>query len=85
MLIRSHKTTLIQIICKHSLNSQVIFKSIKVADDTLFRNYECEWVNEGTVYSVDLTTNFIVLISVGTIIDYIRSFTSVLMINRLRN
>ena len=42
MLIRTHKTTLLQIFCKHSLNSQVIFKSIKVADDTLYR--KCEWV-----------------------------------------
>ena len=44
MLIRSHKTTRLQIFCKHSLNSQVIFKSIKVADDILYRNSECEWV-----------------------------------------
>ena len=44
MLIRSHKTTLLQIFCKHSLNSQVIFKSIKVAEDTLYRNSEYEWV-----------------------------------------
>ena len=27
-----------------SLNSKVIFKSMKVADDTFYRNSECEWV-----------------------------------------
>ena len=37
------------------------------------------------MYSVDLTTYCVVLISVGRIIDYNRSLTSVLMINRLRN
>ena len=37
MFIRSHKTTLIQTFCKHFLNCQVIFKSIRVADDTLYQ------------------------------------------------
>ena len=47
MFIRSHKTTLIQIFGKYSLESQVIFKSINVADDTLYRNSECKSVKVG--------------------------------------
>ena len=42
MLIRSHTTTLIQIFCELLLNYQVIFKGVRVADDTFFRNSECE-------------------------------------------
>ena len=34
MLIRSQITTLLQIFCELSLYSQVIFKSMKAADDT---------------------------------------------------
>ena len=34
MLIRSQKTTLLQIFCELSLYSQVMLKSIRVADDT---------------------------------------------------
>ena len=33
MLTRSQTTNLLQIICEISLHSQVIFKSMKVADD----------------------------------------------------
>ena len=44
MLIRSQGTTLLQIFCDLLLYSQVIFKSIRVADDTFKRNSECEWV-----------------------------------------
>ena len=44
MLIRSQITTLLQIFCELLLYSQVIFKSMKVADDTSKSNSECEWV-----------------------------------------
>ena len=38
MLIRSRATTLLQMFCELSLYSQVIFKSMRVADDTFWRN-----------------------------------------------
>ena len=44
MLIRSQITTLLHIFCELPLYSQVIFKSIKVADDTSKSNSDCEWV-----------------------------------------
>ena len=44
MLIRSQTTTLLLIFCELLLYSQVIFKSMKVADDTSKSNSECEWV-----------------------------------------
>ena len=44
MLIRSQTTTLLQIFYEILLCSQVIFKSMKVADDTFQRNSECLWV-----------------------------------------
>ena len=45
-MIRSQTTTLRQIFYEILLCSQVIFKSMKVADDTFQRNYECLWVNK---------------------------------------
>ena len=47
MLIRSQTTTLLQFFCELFLYSQVIFKSMKVADDTSKMDSECEWVKEG--------------------------------------
>ena len=44
MFIRSQITTLLQIFSELSLYSQVIFKSMKVADDTSGGTLECEWV-----------------------------------------
>ena len=44
MLIRRQTTTLLQIFCEISLHSQVIFKSMKVADDISRGTLECEWV-----------------------------------------
>ena len=44
MLTRSQTTTLLQIFSELTLYSQVISKSIKVADDTFQSNSECEWV-----------------------------------------
>ena len=44
MLITSQTTTLLQIFCELLLHSLVIFKSMKVADDTSKSNSECEWV-----------------------------------------
>ena len=46
MLTRSQTTTLLQIFSELTLYSQVISKSIKVADDTFQSNSECEWVKE---------------------------------------
>ena len=45
-MIRSQTTTLLQISYEILLCSQVIFKSMKVADDTFQRNSECLWVNK---------------------------------------
>ena len=44
MLIRILPTTLLQIFCKNLLYFQVIFRSMKIADDTFLGNSECEWV-----------------------------------------
>ena len=52
MLIRSQPTTLLQIFCELLLYSQVIFKSMGVADDTSKSNTECEWVNNVIAYRV---------------------------------
>ena len=42
MLISSKSTTLLQIFCELSLDSQVIVKSMRVADDTFKSDSECE-------------------------------------------
>ena len=42
MLIRCQITTLLQIFCELLLYSQVIFRSMRVADDTFRRNFECK-------------------------------------------
>ena len=44
MLNRCHTTTLLQIFSEFKLYAYVIFKSMRVADDTFQRNSECEWV-----------------------------------------
>ena len=44
MLIRRQTTNLLQIFCEISLHSQVIFKSMKVADNISRGTLECEWV-----------------------------------------
>ena len=44
MFIRILRTTLLQIFCENLLYSQVIFKRMKIADDTFLGNSECEWV-----------------------------------------
>ena len=49
MLIRSHTTTLLQIFCELLLYSQVIFKSMEVADDASKSISECEWVNHAAM------------------------------------
>ena len=46
MFIRILPTTLVQIFCENLLYFQVIFKSMKIADDTLQGNSECEWVKD---------------------------------------
>ena len=45
MFIRILQTTLLQIFCEDLLYFQVIFKSMKIADDTFLGYSECEWVN----------------------------------------
>ena len=45
MFIRILPTTLLQIFCEILLYYQVIFKSMKIADDIFLGNSECEWVN----------------------------------------
>ena len=45
MFIRMLPTTLLQIFCENLLYFQVIFKSMKLADDTFSSNSKCEWVN----------------------------------------
>ena len=37
-------TTLLQVLYEFLLYSQVIFKSMRLADDTFYRNSECRWV-----------------------------------------
>ena len=49
MLIKSQTTTLLQIYSELSLYFQVIFKSMRVADNTFYNDFECEWVNETLV------------------------------------
>ena len=44
MFIISQTTTLLQIFYELMLYSLVIFRSMRVADDTFQRNSECEWV-----------------------------------------
>ena len=51
MLIRSKKSTLLQIFCELSLYIQVIFKSMRVANDTFQSTSKCEWVNNHTFCS----------------------------------
>ena len=50
MLIRKETTNLLQIFCEISLHSQVIFKSMKVADDIPRGTLECEWVKYTLVH-----------------------------------
>ena len=52
MFIRILPTTLLQIFCENLLYFLVIFKSMKIADDTFLGNSECEWVTEETVGGV---------------------------------
>ena len=47
MLIRRQTTNLLEIFWELSLYSQVILKSMKVADDISRGTLECEWVNIG--------------------------------------
>ena len=49
MLIRRQTTNLLQIFCEIWLHSQVIFKSMKVADDISRGTLECESVNTYTL------------------------------------
>ena len=44
MLVRKQTPNLLQIFCKLLLYSQVIFKSMRVPDDTFWRKSKCEWV-----------------------------------------
>ena len=53
MFIRSQTTTLLQIFCEFSLCSQVIFKSMKVADVRFWLSFKCEWVKENIQYKLN--------------------------------
>ena len=57
MLIRSRATTLLQIFCELLLYSQVIFKSMRVADDAFLWNSECEWVNLALEGLIDISSS----------------------------
>ena len=46
MLEISQTTTLLQLFCELLLYSKVILKSMRVADDTIYRISECEWVKK---------------------------------------
>ena len=50
MFERSQTTTLLQLFCELLLYSKVILKSMKVADDTIYRISECEWVKDDGAY-----------------------------------
>ena len=52
MFIRILPTTVLQIFCESLLYFQVIFKSVKIADDTFPGNSECEWVRGGRVQNI---------------------------------
>ena len=62
MLKRNQTTILPQIVCKFLHYSQVILKSMRVADDTFYGISECEWVNRG----VDIPHWLEAIISGGT-------------------
>ena len=47
-----YPTSLLQIFCENLLYFQVIFKIMKIADDTFLGNSECEWVNTGEMGQV---------------------------------
>ena len=51
MLIRSLTTTFLKIFCELLLNFQIIYISMRVADDTFQRNSECEWVKDSEKHS----------------------------------
>ena len=56
MLIRSQTTTLLQISCELLLCSQVIFKSMKVADVRFWWSSKCEWVKKVFGYHPKIIT-----------------------------
>ena len=59
-MIRRQTTNLLQIFCEISLHSQVILKSMKVADDISRGTLECEWVNT-TEWCVSSSDHSVVL------------------------
>ena len=60
MLIRRQTTYLLQIFCEILLYSQVIFKSMRVPDNTFWRMSKCEWVNANMILKL---FHFSVLVS----------------------
>ena len=82
MLIRSQITTLLQIFCELLLYSQVIYKSMKVADDISKSKSECEWVKEGLV-CVCLLLKYHVCRRKVNQISTCKSIRKVLMINAI--
>ena len=57
MLTRRKITTLLQIFHEPKLFSQVIFKSMRIADDTFQGNSECEQVSMGCSPSLSPASN----------------------------
>ena len=54
MFIRILPTTLLQIFCENLLYFQVIFKGMKIADDTFLGNSECEWVKQYAKHPINV-------------------------------
>ena len=52
MLVQSKRSTLLQIFCELLLYTQVVSKSMRLADDTFQSTSECEWVN--VAYGVNM-------------------------------
>ena len=52
MLVISQTTTLLQIFYELLLYSLVIFRSIRIADDTIQRNSEFEWVKINNSFKI---------------------------------
>ena len=68
MFIRILPTTLFQIFFENLLYFQVIFKNVKIADDTFLGNSECEWVKVILTFFSSIFSH--VFLNVGTFFLY---------------
>ena len=71
MLIRRQTKNLLQIFCEIWLHSQVIFKSMKVADGISRGTLECEWVKYSLRMRLDLAEQAIEVAMSGSLVCYI--------------